>query len=172
MNEWKRHGRLFRNHINRSENVILIAWRHRQTVRKQKCNSVNGCRDSKCPILWMHCFDFSMKSVPVVGCSEGSVSQSSGSLSEMCWRLPQLSPCRGVFKFGFGFTDTPLKLSNPAPPVNHYYEITGPCTVYKIGLRILARKYKFRSYIFIFNNFPFQILERALQLLPNQVSEN
>ena len=45
-------------------------------------------------LLWMDCFDFSIKSVSVVGCSDGSSSQSSGSLSEICCKLPMLSSCR------------------------------------------------------------------------------
>lgn len=67
-------------------------------------------------LLCMHCLDFSMKIVAVVGWSEGSVSQSSGSRSEMCWRLPQLCPCLGVFRIGLGSTEIPwLKFSNPTP---------------------------------------------------------
>jgi len=45
-------------------------------------------------LLWMDCFDFSMKSVSVVGCKDGSSSQSSGSRSEICCKLPILSSCR------------------------------------------------------------------------------
>ena len=56
-----------------------------------------------------------MNKVPVVGCSEGSVSQSSGSLSEMCCRLPQLSSCWGALKPGPGCVDTAPLISSKAP---------------------------------------------------------
>lgn len=52
-------------------------------------------------------FDLSMKMVPALGCNDGSASQSSGSLSLICCKLPTLSCSLGKYSSKCGTSFRP-----------------------------------------------------------------